>query len=60
MSLEHRGWIYRGAVVLGVATIVVGWATEEQVVTILGLLGTALGNVTASIYTPWRKSQVES
>lgn len=60
MSQAVRGWIYRGLVVVGIATLTIGWVSEEQVVMILGLAAQLLGSVTASIYTPWKRTEIES
>lgn len=60
MSQTMRAWIYRGLVVVGVAAIIVGWVSEEQVVMILGLAAQLLGNITSSVYTPWKNKEVAS
>lgn len=55
MSTQWRKVLYAASTVIGVVLLIVGWATEEQIVMALGLIEGALGNAVATMYTPFRE-----
>lgn len=55
MKQNWRKVLYGVSTVVGLVVLIVGWATEEQIIMALGLIEGVLGNTVATMYTPWER-----
>lgn len=54
---HRRAQLYRLAALVGTGATVLGWATEDQVGTVLGFLATLLGTSVAAAHTSTDKNR---